>query len=1071
MTPLELWRYKVLQVLHDPLHKIAVQGLLRHQDAALRQVVAVIGEQVALPFRAPDRLATGADRPVVGSAKTCRVDWRTSPVVTHPLQPGVRLTVEWDGLPVGLGARREADELDEQLLRALRPLALPSGAWSSRDKVRNLFLRLWRLAPEIVRELGLEAAYLPADSRCPDHSVWDHTRVASAAAYLVELNTKTRPPEREPWMLAFTLGGVQLFLAEARKTRDLWTASMIYADLAWAGMRPIVEALGPDAVLYPDLRGNPVADRWLMRTAGDAVPANVRQTGAISHAAMLPNTFVALVPRGGGASGLPAAEDLARDCAEAVRLRWRSLAGAVKAYFARRVRDGHWQQIWDRQVDARLGEPPVGWVAVPWQRRMHDVGVASRGPALPGHAAGAAGGSRPEQLVSRELSLSPWLPDRVWAHYELARDVFWHADRVAETQYLTAERGFDYPLVHHQLRAALSMRKASRSPRPCDEPGEKCSLTGREEVLHDSPAGDGPLVIRRREGARRFWARFDADGVGAERLGSTASIKRFLVQAAEPEFTQAWESPDEKALRGEREPRVPFPSMAAIATSSFLKDLGAKAGEIPVAKAIEDYVRASERCGLDDTVDPRALPAIARAGGPPAMRKLLAIEPEHLFPETLDVLIRRAGETAQRGSLENFKKAATSLRQAAFTAGITPPGKLVAVLRMDGDQISRLILGDPEVVTTRWEDVLHPKAIEQIAIKLGGTGWTGLLGERRHMGPALHSAITRAHADFSQKMVAWVVECEFNGRLVYAGGDDLLALLPAVEVVPAAARLQQLASAPYVLDTNAEADPWSWRVGGDAGSIELARQRFRVPLAQEGVIRLSERRFEAHAAGDETSSELPAGRVALHTMLGRAHSLSAGIAIGHFKTPIAAMYSTASEMLECEAKGRLERNAIAVTMLVGGGSKAVFAEKWRLAAESDAATGPPEVQHSLQRAVEAFRAPAGKPSLPGRFPYRLRDKLLASSEVLLAQDETRTLVRGLVRVESGLSREDHAQADLLGAVARLVEAGLRLAALVRTTRHSRDERPLTAAEIAQFGVAGLLLARRLAQNRRADGAP
>jgi CRISPR-associated protein Cmr2 len=1066
VTLLELWQYKVLQTLHDPIHKIAVQGRMGHVEAGRRLVEALTGKR-RKPFTAPDRLATGADRPVVGSKKTCFVHWPTSPILTHPLQRGLRLEVDWDLVAAPDGAKMAAArELHERVHDMHLPFALPAGGWESEASVRRLLLQLWRLAPEMLRDAGLQAAYLPADSRCPDHSVWDHTRIAAAAAYLEEIKTKRRTPEREPWMLAFTLGGVQRFLRESRKTRDLWTASMIYADLAWAAMRPVVEALGPDAILYPDLRGNPSADRWLLDTAPDAVPKAVHASDATSYAAMLPNTFAALMPRGGGDSGLPDLVELARQGERAVRDRWRELAGAVERWLERRAGSGSWLEIWKRQVDGGLGEPPVAWVAIPWPRRMYGLGNPTRGPVVPGQSAQASTIDRPEQLETREGALSPWLPPRVWRHYELARDVFWHT----HAGYLTDERGFDYPLVHHQLRAALAMRKAAAVPRVQEEPGEKCCLTGREEVLYDAEGGPGPRVARRRQGARKFWTRFDAERRGAERLGSTGAVKRFLVQAAEPAFTATWESGDERRQRGDDEPRVPFPSTAAIVAAPFLEAL-AEASHPPVVAAIRDYVAACAAGGLDETVDPRCLPALARAARGPAMPALLRIEPEYLFPEALEILARSAPD-AQKEARQAFREASVKLRKAAADAGVPAPRKLVAVLRMDGDALGLLILGDPQAIPTTWRDVLHPKAVEEVLAKLPSDGWPGLLDERRHMGPALHAAVSRSLADFAHKMVAWVVEREFGGRLVYAGGDDLLALLPAVEVVPAAARLQQLFSAPYVVDTDADADPWSWRRGEIPGGPEEARQRFRVPVARGGTIRLSEAAFEDHAAGDPTPSELPGGRgVALYPMLGRGQSLSAGIAIAHYKTPLSLLLETAEDLLESEAKERMGRSALAVALLSRGGTKAIFASRWRVRETGDSGSEgrsevepePPDVQLHLDRVIEAFgrrresaeRSAGGR--LPGRLPYKLRQSIELTGRVMVeSEKDAGPMIRRLVALESGLSEE-----ALIESISQLVECGLRYG--------KGQDRRLAAGRLSQTAVAGLLLARRLAKDGGGDG--
>jgi len=55
-------------------------------------------------------------------------------------------------------------------------------------------------------------------------------------------------------------------------------------------------------------------------------------------------------------------------------------------------------------------------------------------------------------------------------------------------------------------------------------------------------------------------------------------------------------------------------------------------------------------------------------------------------------------------------------------------------------------------------------------------------------------AISGALNDFSQKMVRHVVEQEHLGKLIYAGGDDVLAMLPVADLLPAAERLSQVYS-------------------------------------------------------------------------------------------------------------------------------------------------------------------------------------------------------------------------------------------------------------------------------------
>ena len=102
---------------------------------------------------------------------------------------------------------------------------------------------------------------MPTDSRCPDHAIWEHTRLASALAFVTGAKGDEAP--RAPWLFRFEIGPVGRFIKEARTSRDLWMGSFLLSDLIWHAMLPLVEAYGPDVILFPDLRENPLADIWL----------------------------------------------------------------------------------------------------------------------------------------------------------------------------------------------------------------------------------------------------------------------------------------------------------------------------------------------------------------------------------------------------------------------------------------------------------------------------------------------------------------------------------------------------------------------------------------------------------------------------------------------------------------------------------------------------------------------------------------------------------------------------------------------------------------------------------------
>src|ERR1700728_909561 len=67
-------------------------------------------------------------------------------------------------------------------------------------------------------------------------------------------------PHTDPAMtdrlLHFTLGSVQSFVAQARRTRDLWAGSFLLSWLAGRAMRVIVENGG--SILVPDVKQDPL---------------------------------------------------------------------------------------------------------------------------------------------------------------------------------------------------------------------------------------------------------------------------------------------------------------------------------------------------------------------------------------------------------------------------------------------------------------------------------------------------------------------------------------------------------------------------------------------------------------------------------------------------------------------------------------------------------------------------------------------------------------------------------------------------------------------------------------------
>jgi len=139
----------------------------------------------------------------------------------------------------------------------------------------------------------------------------------------------------------FTIGPVQGFVAQARRTRDLWSGSFLLSYLAGCAIDCILdEKRGKGHVLVPDTSKDPILERIkLARIKGQDI------TGEGPIVGSLPNRFEASSPDPFGAAEAAAA---------AVGDAWKKIANTVYAKYVVGVANDEMRtkDIWDRQVDS-----------------------------------------------------------------------------------------------------------------------------------------------------------------------------------------------------------------------------------------------------------------------------------------------------------------------------------------------------------------------------------------------------------------------------------------------------------------------------------------------------------------------------------------------------------------------------------------------------------------------------------------------------------------------------------------------------------------------------------------------
>jgi CRISPR-associated protein Cmr2 len=143
--------------------------------------------------------------------------------------------------------------------------------------------------------------------------------------------TAAEPPPMSR-ILHVSLGPVQGFIRQARRTRDLWAGSFLLSWLSGIAMKAVTDRDG--TIEFPDIANDPLYHA-LHRRQVPGVPA-------WPVIGSLPNRFKAAVPD----------DFAAKQVAETVRDAWSRLARAVEEVFLEGNEAPETVAIWHRQIDA-----------------------------------------------------------------------------------------------------------------------------------------------------------------------------------------------------------------------------------------------------------------------------------------------------------------------------------------------------------------------------------------------------------------------------------------------------------------------------------------------------------------------------------------------------------------------------------------------------------------------------------------------------------------------------------------------------------------------------------------------
>jgi CRISPR-associated protein Cmr2 len=257
----EFVKYKVAAILHDPPNKsrIISEGHhlhISHEAEAYRiasklscvfpKIDSLVDKYVKDTYvKRADRLASSIDRYLGSIVYGKNSLFRENNIyLKNILQPSLYLNISNLCFPLfskGNYGQQFINSLIKLLSKLTPNLMLPY----------QIFYLIYELL-----WIDLQYSTGPADTRNPTHTIFDHLYATAAMMNWILTFKGQGGNKRKAYLLGIDTVGVVDFISKGRKTRDLWISSYLVSSLLWYVLTWFIEEYGPDVVIFPSLRFN-----------------------------------------------------------------------------------------------------------------------------------------------------------------------------------------------------------------------------------------------------------------------------------------------------------------------------------------------------------------------------------------------------------------------------------------------------------------------------------------------------------------------------------------------------------------------------------------------------------------------------------------------------------------------------------------------------------------------------------------------------------------------------------------------------------------------------------------------
>jgi CRISPR-associated protein Cmr2 len=930
MTKL-FWQAKIWGLLHDPalkaLHNNSGRGgngLWRDLDV-MKDWVDSGWDPESKSGKAwqhihlADYIASASDRGSVGSLDTS-INYSEDGLETRHLLSGKPRQLKLDSdIHQRLMQPRRGD-----FLANLEGTLLPTDIQTEPD-ARKVFWWLWRCLPMATcQALGNQESLLlmPAETRLPDSSIWDHASITAAFAGALtgfdlssedlERWNKQNSQKEMPHLVSFTFTPIQELIKASRKMRDFWAGSWILhylsARVCWA----LAWKYGPDSVLYPSLFQQPLIDHWLLNGSpnstfngwgADFEPWVTAPDQSKLLTAGFPNVIVLLLPESKVQAAMQHAKSVLKE-------EWLRLGTLV----FRNLQEPKQQWMPGLTEDHKTWS---GWLESQWQTYWSAVPIGHDPDDL---KTAALDDSRHQELMNWQDELNQLYRITQDGRKPFKQEELTFLRKACKHHQETQGKKFSvnvgswWAYAFGSTRTALTGVKNARNWTLPTAFGGRSTISGLGPVVHPHSDYAEDTTIK------TLWQRRAGVFDGREQLNATEVLKRGLhhvlhelfnldedkVSAFYPELTAGVAGylrkykDDENHLRNFRE--------AGREVNHAIQNAGGKlrrsSGQSWGIPWIDDEQRARLRPYHSRLLNAGWL-----------LEEIESAEIEQLENQ----LQQEQDPQIQQSYRQQLSQLRQELRQTIQQAiecyyPSNSPADWYVLAAGDGDDMNGWLKGErmksygDYIPTALPEKVAQSKLPDDL--KAAFTEFQTKVQKR--MGPATYNALSRALLDFSNQLVPYLTEQRYAGRLIYGGGDDVLAY------------------------TNLwEWDSWLWDL----------RQCFRgeddpeeARIAGHSRLRsVDEPYFKSHGdywewQGTTESVKLP--QCPLFT-LGQDATISFGVVVAHNSVPLA----IALESLWAAEKGakdhvyeskgsKVIKDAVQVRVLYGNGNQLISTSKF-----------------------------------------------------------------------------------------------------------------------------------------------